>query len=526
MHDMARDVRGPIWKGWIVAVIVAIAIGGCGTSPSPEASGVEGPQGSITLVMNAEPETLQSHMASNTRGYPILRNVQEALVNRDSVTNELVPELATSWEQTDPTTWRFELRHGVTFQDGSPFDATAAAFALTYVWSEEQAFEIRDYMGPEFAFEVVDDDTLDVVTETPDPILPTRLYFATIPSMKQLQEDPDAYATTPIGTGPYRFVEWKRGESVTIEPNPDWWGLDAANAADARGRVSIKDVTFIFRAEQVVRAATIESGEADYARWVTRDQCDAAPQCVTGPGVETTILRLDVNNPTMHDLRVRKAIALAIDKDSITNRIHDGGTIASQLVALSAFGFDPSLEPYPFDPDQARALIAEARADGVPVDAPLTLMMNSESPLKPAETSEFVTQALKDIGLNVSTQLLETARFEEFWGQAPPIPPERALMLIDSHGNEAMDLSFTASSYYKCGSRGLCDDELEALIAKAEPLVGEARESAFHELQQYFYAQYFIIPIDQPTLYYALSDRLNWQSRLDGFILLKEMSLK
>jgi peptide/nickel transport system substrate-binding protein len=522
---MTRNARRPMRSGWILAVAMVLTACGAPGAATPTATGGAAgtPQGSITLALNAEPETLSSWQSVDTTGYPILRNVQEALLNRDAVTNEFVPELATSWERTDPKTWRFELRHGVKFHDGSPFDAEAAAFALNYLWSKKNALLVRVYIGPEFVVNVVDDDTIDVVSETPDPIMPARLYFSTIPSMKQLKEDPTSYDSVPIGTGPYRFVEWKRGESIKLTASQDWWGR---TAADAHGKVTIKDVTFVYRAEQEVRAAMVSSGEADFARWTSKEQCEDAPQCIRGPGIETTILRLDVPSVVMRDIRVRQAIAMAVDRDSIMNKILGGGTLASQIVGPSALGFDPSLKPYPYDPERAKALIADAKADGVPVDSPLTMMMNVDSPLKPPEVSEFVTQALKAVGLNVKTQLLETARFEDLFDDYP-VSPTRGMLLLDSHGNEMMDVSQTASGYYKCGAYSTyCDKDLEALVNKAEPLVGEARESAFQEVERYVYDHYYIIPIGQPLLFYALSDRLNWKTRLDGFILLKEMTLK
>ena len=116
----------------------------------------------------------------------------------------------------------------------------------------------------------VDEYTIDVVTAAPDPILPSRLYFSPFVSMKLLKETPDQYPIKPVGTGPYRFVEWVRGQHVKLEVNPDWWGH---RAADAYGKATIKDVTFIPRGEQEVRAAMVTTGEADFARWLVGERC-------------------------------------------------------------------------------------------------------------------------------------------------------------------------------------------------------------------------------------------------------------
>ncbi len=150
------------------------------------AQGAE-PSGKITLAMTVEPDTLENWRAYSTDGHPVLRNVQEALLNRDPETNELIGELATSWEQTDELTWRFKLREGVTFHNGDPFNAEVAAFGINYTWSPENNFQIYQYVGPDMHATVVDEYTIDVTTEAPDPILPSRLYFSPIPNMKQVQ---------------------------------------------------------------------------------------------------------------------------------------------------------------------------------------------------------------------------------------------------------------------------------------------------------------------------------------------------
>ena len=125
------------------------------------AQGTE-PAGKLIVSMSVEPDTLENWKAYSTDGHPILRNVQEALLNRDPVTNELVGELATAWEQTDDRTWRFTLRQGVTFHNGDPFNAEVAAYGTNYTWSPENEFEIYQFIGPDITATAVDEYTLDV----------------------------------------------------------------------------------------------------------------------------------------------------------------------------------------------------------------------------------------------------------------------------------------------------------------------------------------------------------------------------
>src|SRR5215216_507296 len=158
------------------------------------------PAGQIVISLSAEPATLENWNAYSLDGHPVLRNIFEALLNRDPVSNELVGELATAWEWTDDRTVRFTLRDGVTFHDGSPFNAQVAADGLNFTWSSDNAFDIIQFMGPQISATVVDEKTIDVSTEEPDPILPARLYFSPLPNMAQVNERPDSLPNEPNGT--------------------------------------------------------------------------------------------------------------------------------------------------------------------------------------------------------------------------------------------------------------------------------------------------------------------------------------
>src|SRR5215212_3001013 len=121
------------------------------------------PKGAVTIVVGEEPLTLAGHDATPGYNNQVMRNIDEALLNRDPKTSELVGELATKWEQTNPTTWRFTLRQGVTFHDGSPFNAETAAEALNFSWAKASNFRVRGYIGPEFTVKPGGEYTIDVV---------------------------------------------------------------------------------------------------------------------------------------------------------------------------------------------------------------------------------------------------------------------------------------------------------------------------------------------------------------------------
>jgi peptide/nickel transport system substrate-binding protein len=487
------------------------------------------PKGSVTLVLPEEPPMLAAHDATATFSYPITRNVTEALINRDPKTNALVPELATKWEQVNPTTWNFTLRQGVKFHDGTPWNAEAAADAVNELWAKENNYRVRNFIGPELKAKAISEYVIEVVTESPDPILPTRFYFGAIHSPTARKANPADVPLKPIGTGPYKFVEWVKGQHVKLTNNPDWWGH---TAADNGGAATIKDVTWIIRPEREVRTAMVQKGEADLARWVSRDQCNTAPQCKGSPTVETIFLRLDTMNPTLGDKRVRLAMALAVDKEAIANGIMDGGELSGSISRPNVFGTNNELKPYPYDPERAKALLAEARAAGVAVDAPLTVLARRAAYFRIEEAAEAAADMLQKVGFNVKTQVLETSKHTEIYNAPKPIDPQRGIVAMHSHGNELLDYS-RSTQHLNCETRtsthcpgGQPDPVALDMINKALPLTGAEREKALQAIGQYSYDNVVAIPIMQPSFYFALSQRLDWTQREDGFILVKEMKLK
>ncbi|MGD9714997.1 MAG: ABC transporter substrate-binding protein [Thermomicrobiales bacterium] len=498
---------------------VSLAIPGLGQAQE------SGPAGGITISLAAEPSTLEWWNAFSIDGHPVLRNTFESLLNRDPVTNELVGELATSWEWQDDRTLRFTLRQGVTFHNGEAFNADVAAFGINYTWAPENAFDIAQFMGSQITATVVDEFTIDVQTSEPDPILPATLYFGTIPSKRQIEEDPDSLVDSPIGTGPYQFVEWARGERIALTAYPDWWGN---TAEDARGAVTIQDVEYVWRTESAVRASQVTAGEVQIARFLGPDECASSPVCKEAISVETVPLRLDTPHPTLGDIRVRQAIAHAVDTQLVVDQLFGSGAVATQLVGPSAAGYNADLVPTPYDPDQARALIEEAAADGVDIAAPLVVAVRRGSYLRAEELGQYVAGALTEVGLNVTAEIIEHGAYQEqFIMPYEEIPADRGWIATLSHGNEVMDVGGTAASWYRCsgGVASYCNPEVDAMIDAANPLTGEERAAAFAEVTRVFQEGLSIIPIAHLAFLYGTSEDLVWEPRLDGFMLLKEMSL-
>ncbi len=483
------------------------------------------PAGQIVISLAAEPSTLENWNAYSLDGHPVLRNIFEALLNRDPATNELVGELATAWEWTDDRTIRFTVREGVTFHDGNPFNAEVAADGLNFTWSSENAFDIIQFMGPQISATAVDEVTLDVATEEPDPILPARLYFSPLPNMVQVEERPDSLANEAIGTGPYQLVEWARGERIVLTAYPDWWGNGDPEAAF--GTQSIKDVEYVWRPESTVRAAQVSAGEAQIARFLAPEDCATEPVCEESPSVETVFLRFDTMHPVMSDIRIREAIGLAVDKERLVEQVFGGGEVATQLVGPSAVGYNADLTALGYDMDRARQLVEEASADGVPIEMEINIAVRRGAYPRNEELGEYVTNQLNEIGLTARTEVIEHAAYQEqYVMNYDEIPEDRGWIGTLSHGNEMMDVSQTFSGYYRCdgGVSTFCDPEIDTLTAETAVITGDERGAELAATTAAFMEQIPVIPIVHLPLFYGLAADLNWAPRLDGFMLVKEMS--
>ncbi len=526
------QTKGRYLVGMLAAFV--LLLGACQPVATP-ASDAEASAEPKTFVYAAirEWRSLEAFNAYDELQAPGLRNVIEVLLDRDPVTNELIPELATSFEPLDELTWRFTVREGVTFHDGSPLNAEAVAYAINHQWGEENAFSVRGFMGPQITAEAVDEFTVHVMTASPDPILPNRMHIQGVSSMRQLLEEPDQYPLVPIGTGPYKFKEFRAGDAFILEANHDWWGLDPDQGA--RGAINFDELVFLYRAEDAVRLAQVKTGEADIAQWISAESCQEAEAsdgigCRSQVSVETLWMRMDLEPPregtAFGDQRVRLAFQLAVDYDTIVDTILGGqATIARQMVGPSAAGYNESLEPYGYDPERAKQLLDEAAADGVPVYE--TEFVNASLSgwfARSEELHQAVNGYLQDVGIDVVLEVSELDPFLEKVGVRPP-PGRGRYFYVGPHGNELYDFALSLSGHLSCGSpfAAGCFPELDEMAAAAGPLTGAERDQALKEIAQFVHDQVYAGAVAHLDLSYAVNDCLSWDVPLGHRSLAKDM---
>lgn len=427
----------------------------------------------LRIVLSQEPPTLEPCEGSLTSTGIVTRsNITEPLVERDSTTGELQPLLATAWEQTAPSEWTFTLRDGVTFSDGAPFSSEDVAFSIDRAVNSDLQCNVDGYVfGDEtLSLQTPDANTVVVGTTEPDPILPLRISFVEIvPRTTSATEK----VREPIGTGPYAIQDWQYGQKLTLARNPNYWGQPPAFAR----------AEYRWRSEGSVRAAMITNDEVDIATGLGPED-GAGDLGVPFQNNETTALRITGNEAPLNDMRIRQAINYSVNRTGIVKALFRGlGEPAAQLIPDGVIGYNDQLQLWPHDPDKARQLVDEARADGVPVDRQIRLIgRNSQFP-GVTETVEVIQSELADAGLNVTIEMMDTAAQLEYQLQPFPANAGPFLALIQ-HGNQAGDAAFTVDQYMRSdgAQSAFGTPAFDEQIAAAGRLTGEQRQQAYAQI--------------------------------------------
>lgn len=498
---MSRKLR---WLALLSVVgVVAAACGGGGTAEGT----------SITIAIGSEPTTLDPQARDDGGERAVNDNIYETLLAR-TPEGELVPGLAAEMpEQIDETTWQIKLRDGISFHNGEPFNAEAVVASFERILDEEFASEQLSFIATITGAEAVDDLTVNITTDGPDPILPARLYWTPKIVPPEASAQPD-FADNPVGTGPYRFVEWVKGDHVTIEANPDYWGDPP----------SIETVTYNFVEEPGTRLSGLLAGEFDLITNLSPEDVDRAPKAASVRGLEHPVIILDATSAAgvTSDVRVRQALNYAVDKEALANDLFGGFAVVDdgQILSPSFFGYSDGTEPYPYDPDRARDLIREAGAEGQTIE----LVGTAGRWLKDRETVEAVAAFWEEVGLNVDVQIFE---FDEYLNRLFD-QDNRPDAIYVSSSNELLDADRQFSAYYQQDGIGDSneDAELDALVDQARTETDvDARQELYEQAVQRARDQaYFVFLINNEDIY-GMSERLTWEPRVDAKLIVSEMSV-
>jgi peptide/nickel transport system substrate-binding protein len=468
--------------------------------------------GEITIALGSEPTSLDPHLVDDGGERAINDNIYETLLTRDAA-GELQPGLATELPtQVDETTWEFTLREGVTFHDGSPFNAdsvVATVNRMVNLIAEEQT-DNSGFFGTLTGAEAVDDATVRITTNGPDGVLPARMYW--LKQVAASAEDVPDLSDAPNGTGPYTFVEFNRGQNITIQANPDYWD----------GAPSIATVDYEFIGESGTRLSGLLSGQYDLITNLAPQDVERAPESASVQGQEHPVIILDADEGITADPEVRQALNMAVDKDAILDSLFGGFGVVDQgqVLSESILGFNDELEPYPYDPDTAAQMLEDAGVAGESIQ----LVGTAGRWLRDREIVEAVANYWQQVGMEVSLEVLEFGAYLDVLFDRD----NRADAIFVSSSNDILDADRQLSTYYQSGGIGSSNsnEELSGLIDEGRSETdSDARAEVYNDAVALAYDEAYFVWLVNNADIYGLSDRVDFEPRVDAKLLVKDMSI-
>ena len=485
-----------------------------------------------TLVygVSGQPSSLDSVDAQDGNSLVVAGQITENLVYYEMGGTELVPGLATEWSANDDATvWTFNLREGVEFHDGTPFNAEAVKFNIDRWNDPNHEFSHRDegktFVPWTWVFGgtigegsivdeviVADEHTVEIHLNQPAPFLPAMfaaIYFQ-FDSPAAVQEHGAQYGTPSVGsvgTGAFQFVEWREGESVTVERYDNYWD----------GPAGVEQVVFRPISEPTSRLAEIQAGTIDIAVLLNADDL---PVVENNAELEIASAESELNvgyfafhqtNEPFDDVLVRRAVAHAIDREAITEAFYEGlGVVAEDHIPPTMFGHGEPW-PYDYDPERAQELLAEAGyPDGFDTEIWYMPVSRPYFP-SPQPIAETIASYLADVGINAEllTEDWTTYLNNYLEGKYP-------MYMLGWNADYADPDNFFYSFFGPTQEEELGWQNQEVL-----DILNQARQIADEEERAQLYAQLTGVIADEvPSIPMAHNRSLNAvRSNVDGFVM-------
>lgn len=388
----------------IVLTLVSFAAFGGGQQEAAEEE-----RTTLRVAVPTFPNSIDASIAAERNAQNVAWQMFDSLVFQTE-TGEVEPALARDWDVSDDgTEYTFYLREDVEFHNGEPFNAEA----VVYSWERGTRPELEwsDRWDRADSVEAIDEYTVRITTDEPDALLLGIMaqHWNMVPPEYTEEVGDSEFGQAPVGTGPFQFVEWVREDRVVMEANENYW---------REGLPRVDEVVFVPIPESSTRMAAIQTGEVDI---VNRLDFEQAGSLEGAAGVEVVSYPIDrtfyiafnnlttgVGEPT-EDVRVRQAMNYAVDRQAILDSLFGGtGELSTGLMTSGNLGYDQSIDPYPYDPDRARELLAEAGyEDGFEIGfaAPEGAYTNF------TQVAEAVQGYLSDVGIETDLDIMESGRF-------------------------------------------------------------------------------------------------------------------
>lgn len=370
------------------------------TQSTPEAALME----ELIIDLSGSPDHLTPATSYSTRDWSLIHSIYDSLVDFGP-DGDIQPQAAEVFESDDAITFRVRLREGMTFHDGSPVTTAAISRNVQHIKdSDTQISELYDVISE---VREIDDLNAEIICAEPAVWLPSQMVVWGVLLPENFSEE--SLATSPVGSGPYIFEEWVADSHISLVRNPDY------PLGTPKGDPIAERVTYRFVPEASTRVADLTSGQAHIVAEIPHDQIPGIEQggntAITSAMLGTAFIRIASDTEPFNDPRVAQALNCAVDVQSIADALvsPEARRLASVFPDPRGIGFDESLEPFPYDPDKARELLAEAGIDNG-IDAEIQVVAGSR-----IDVVEAVVAQLAEVGVRLSIVATELAGFNQDW---------------------------------------------------------------------------------------------------------------
>ncbi len=482
-------------------------------------------EGELIVSVSTLPNSLYFPNAAERNASNISQQMFEGLTWLDD-DNNVVGALAESWEiSEDGTEYTFHLREGVKFHNGEDF--TAEDVVTSWIAGKDPANAYAYVHERAESVEVIDDYTVKITTPEPDPlflIIPAR-DWAMIPTDYFNEVGLEGIEANPIGTGPFKFVEWIKGDRIVMEAFEDYWD---------EGLPKIARLVFRPIPESSTRVAAIQTGEIHIANRLSSEEA----QSLLGiPDVQVVRYPVDrvyyiafnnltsgIGQPTEAVL-VRQAMNYAVDRQAIIDALFDGfADLSTGYITPGNLGYNDSIEPYPYDPDKARELLAEAGyPDGFEIGfaCPIGAYTNFE------QVCEAVAGYFQEVGITLEGGEIQFMESGQYWDleankELPPLFGD-SWSTADGEALNRLIGAVLADSSYAAWAEPTIDDYIAQIRVEVDPV---ARAALYSELHQYMYDNPPFIYLYEPNTFEAINAAVqNYHPRAAENYYLKEVFL-
>lgn len=454
----------------VVLASMILLFTGCG-----EKNGAKKVKEELIIAQDGESKSLDIHQGNDGFSLRANRLIYSRLVEADE-NMQIHPGLAESWKQLDDKTMQFNLRKGIKFHNGDDFTAEDVKFSFERMMNSPR---IAFVLPPIERIDIVDDYTVNIVTKTPfGPLLAHLSHPALgMVSKKLLTENPEALKEKPIGTGSYKFKEWIYGDKLVLEKNEDFYDKNE------RG---LKYIIFKNVVEASNRAIGLETGEIDIATPISsvdEENIKNNPklQLLTKPSISYTYIGMNMTKAPLNDIRVRKAINYAIDKQAIIDVILNGnGKIATSPIAPGVFGFTDKTKNYEYNVEKAKELMKEAGYENGFTTSILVFSGEANT-----QTAEIVQAYLKEIGIDLKIEIVEVSAYWDMTERGGHNLFLGSWGVVTGDADYGLYAMYHSSAKGGAGNRDFYENEkVDELLDKAKTEIDpETRKKLYEEAQ-------------------------------------------